>query len=66
MNATPGKLAMGLRILHIDAVVPLDAQQVNNHSAIRALLYPATNLNFRRALFRAIAKNMLTTLLFPM
>lgn len=66
VSATPGKLLMGIRIIYIEAVVPMDPQPLNNHGSIRALLYPAANLGFRRALFRATAKNVLMTLLFPM
>lgn len=63
--ATPGKMLMGIKVLHCEAVLPLEPQ-VNNHGGIRALVYPATNLGFRRSLFRSVAKNVLITLLFPM
>ncbi|XP_055371771.1 protein FAM8A1 [Condylostylus longicornis] len=68
-GATPGKVLLGLRIVHVEAVVPLQAQvglNLNNGQPMRALLYPASNLGFRRAFLRAIAKNILTAFLFPM
>lgn len=71
-GATPGKIVMGIRILYVEGVVPLGqpvAQpgiNFNNSVQMRALLYPASNPGFRRALLRAIAKNMLMTLMFPM
>lgn len=64
LQATPGKLIMGLRILHAEAVLPLE-QQINHSQGIRALIFPANQLTFIRALFRSIAKNLLVTLLFP-
>lgn len=69
-GATPGKIIMGIRILYVEAVVPLgqihgDAN-FNAPPQMRALMYPASNPGFRRALLRAIAKNMLMTLMFPM
>lgn len=69
-GATPGKIIMGIRILYVEAVVPLGQMNVdqnfNASTQMRALMYPAANPGFRRALFRAIAKNMLMTLMFPM
>lgn len=70
-GATPGKILMGIRIVHVEAVVPLEPVQpgmnINNTGRpLRALLYPASNLGFRRALFRSVAKNVLMALLFPM
>lgn len=69
-GATPGKIIMGIRILYVEGVVPLGQLPAGlnlNHSVqMRALLYPAANPGFRRALLRAIAKNMLMTLMFPM
>lgn len=68
-GATPGKIIMGIRILYVEAVVPIgqiNAEPNFNASAQRALMYPAANPGFRRALLRAIAKNMLMTLMFPM
>ncbi|XP_055693961.1 protein FAM8A1 [Lutzomyia longipalpis] len=66
-GATPGKIIFGLRILHVEAVVPLDAPpQVNYGNPMKALLYPATNPGFKRALLRAVAKNVMMALLFPM
>lgn len=71
-GATPGKIVMGIRILYVEGVVPLGQPAAqpginfNNSVQMRALLYPAANPGFRRALLRAIAKNMLMTLMFPM
>ncbi|GAB0099455.1 uncharacterized protein DMENIID0001_153150 [Sergentomyia squamirostris] len=71
-GATPGKIIFGLRILHVDAVVPLDVPPLPQNAMVfgansmKALLYPATNPGFKRALFRAIAKNAMMALLFPM
>lgn len=74
-GATPGKIIMGLRIVHVDAVVILPPQpqaqifNLNNNNArqpIRALLYPAQNPGIRRALIRAVAKNVMITLMFPL
>lgn len=69
-GATPGKLLMGIRILYVEAVVPIGQVNVEANffapSQMRAIMYPATNPGFRRALMRAIAKNMLMTLMFPM
>lgn len=64
LHATPGKLIMGVRILHAEAVLPLE-QQINHSQGIRALIFPASKLGFKRALFRSLAKNLLVTLLFP-
>lgn len=64
LHATPGKLIMGVRILHAEAVLPLE-QQINHSQGIRALIFPANQLTFKRALFRSLAKNLLVTLLFP-
>lgn len=68
-GATPGKIIMGIRILYVEAVVPvgqINAEPNFNATTQRALMYPAANPGFRRALLRAIAKNMLMTLMFPM
>lgn len=69
-GATPGKIIMGIRILYVEAVVPIVQMNVetnfNASSQMRAIMYPAVNPGFRRALLRAIAKNMLMTLMFPM
>ncbi|XP_070493958.1 protein FAM8A1 [Chironomus tepperi] len=63
-GATIGKLVLGIRVIHADAVIPLE-QQVNHSQGIRALIFPATNLTFFRALMRSFAKNLMVTLLFP-
>uniref|UniRef100_A0A1Q3FH54 Putative conserved plasma membrane protein n=1 Tax=Culex tarsalis TaxID=7177 RepID=A0A1Q3FH54_CULTA len=71
-GATPGKMLMGIRIVHVDAVVLLDPPApagglvANQQTPIRALLYPAANPGFRRALCRSVAKNALIALFFPM
>ncbi|XP_055591669.1 protein FAM8A1 [Uranotaenia lowii] len=68
-GATPGKMLMGIRIVHVEAVVLLDPPQpglaMNNQNPIKALLFPATNPGFKRALCRSVAKNALLTLFFP-
>lgn len=69
-GATPGKIIMGIRIVYVEVVVPIGQMQVesnfNANVQLRAIMYPASNPGFRRALLRAIAKNMLMTLMFPM
>lgn len=64
LQATPGKLIMGLRILYAEGVLALEPQ-INHTQGIRALIFPANQLTFKRALFRSFAKNLLVTLLFP-
>lgn len=46
-GATPGKIVMGIRILYVEAVVPLDPippVDINlnqlNHTPLRALVFP--------------------------
>lgn len=77
-GATPGKLVMGLRILHVDTVVFLDQIQpapapavggvnyLNNR--VKALLYPARNLGWKRAFCRAFIKNIavIIPVVYPM
>lgn len=69
-GATPGKIIMGIRILYVEAVVPIGQMNIepnfNTSAQMRAIMYPALNPGFRRALLRSIAKNMLMTLMFPM
>lgn len=77
-GATPGKILMGIRILYVEAVVPLDQAgqnlqgqplQFNNmgqQQPLRALLFPAQNPGFKRAFSRAFSKNLLMALLFPL
>lgn len=69
-GATPGKIIVGIRILYVEAVVPIGQIPVepnfNVSTQMRAIMYPAANPGFRRAFLRAIAKNMLMTLMFPM
>lgn len=71
-GATPGKIVMGIRILYVEAVLPLDPippVDINlnqlNHTPLRALVFPGSNLGFKKALLRALAKNLLMALLFP-
>lgn len=75
-GATPGKIAMGLRVLHVEAYVLLPAPPAPagapapgigqlRAAPMRALVFPAQNLGFRRALMRAVAKNVLMALMFP-
>lgn len=90
-GATPGKMCLGLRVLHVDAVVPLPSAAVGDGDAgvgpaggvpgvgifaavqqhlrqppLRALVYPAQDMGFQRAMVRALAKNVLMTLMFPL
>ena len=70
-GATPGKIFMRLRILHVEAVVPIVQPPVANfqhisQTPLRALVFPAQNLGFKRAFCRAVSKNLLVTLLFPL
>ncbi|KAJ6650137.1 Protein FAM8A1 [Pseudolycoriella hygida] len=68
-GATPGKIVMGIRILYIEAIIPLDPENINlnnlNQAPFRVLVFPGANLGFRRALSRALAKNLLMAILFP-
>lgn len=66
-GATPGKMLLGIRILYVEAVALVDPVPpvVNNNASPRALLYPAQNLGFQRALLRALTKNIFVTFLFP-
>lgn len=66
-GATPGKMAMGIRILYIEGIVLLEPEQQGFvNIPMRALLYPASNIGYKRALFRAVLKNLIMALLFPM
>lgn len=88
-GATPGKIVMRLRVLYVEAVVPLPsadgaaagaqqpaaanafagnlgAMQQLRQAPMRALIYPAQNMGFQRAMIRALAKNVLMTLMFPL
>lgn len=68
-GATPGKMLMGIRVMYVEAVILLDPPQrgalVNNNRPVKALLFPAQNLGFTRALLRASIKNIFLTILFP-
>ncbi|XP_058115940.1 protein FAM8A1 [Anopheles ziemanni] len=69
-SATPGKMLMGLRIVHVESVVVLEPQPqpglLNNQTPLRALLYPATTPSFGRAFARAVVKNVVIAFFFPM
>lgn len=74
-GATPGKFCMGLRVLYVEAVVALPAAAGQAAAApqggqittpLRALVFPAQNLGFRRAFTRALAKNLMMALMFPL
>lgn len=76
-GATPGKLIMGIRILHVETVVFLDPEPaapvapingVNfRNQRVKALLYPALNPGWKRAFSRAFIKNatMIIPLIYP-
>lgn len=42
------------------------AMQQLRQAPLRALIYPAQNMGFQRAMIRALAKNVLMTLMFPL
>ncbi|XP_036342859.1 uncharacterized protein LOC118752150 [Rhagoletis pomonella] len=81
-GATPGKAAMKLRIQYVEAVYPLQppadmqpplpplARQFQGFQAqrvpISALIFPAEVPTFQRAFLRAVCKNLIMTLFFPM
>ncbi|BFG05338.1 protein FAM8A1 [Drosophila madeirensis] len=70
-GATPGKSLMKIRIHYVEAVLPLQAPVVPQfvfqpqREPLRALLYPAETPKLLRAFARALAKNLVMTLLFP-
>lgn len=56
-GATPGKIVMGIRILYVEAVVPLDPVppvDINlnqlNHTPLRALVFPGNGMEFNFSL----------------
>lgn len=78
-GASVGKHIMGLSIKYVEAMVPLPNNgvpvqpipqiQLGFQAArvqMRALLFPAETPNFKRAFIRAVAKNVILSLLFPM
>lgn len=69
-GATPGKLLFGIRIVHVTAVYALQEQpqliNFNRQIEMRALLYPAENPGFKRAIVRSFTKNLIMSVLFPM
>jgi len=56
-GATPGKKLLGLRVIRCEWAAPTLGE--------RALVYPATDLGFGRALARSAVKNLSLTFLFP-
>ncbi|XP_055855721.1 protein FAM8A1 [Episyrphus balteatus] len=66
-GATPGKLLLRLRIVYVEMLtVRLDEPaDLNGTGPVRAIMYPASNPGFRRAFCRALAKNLVLALLFP-
>ncbi|KAH8259122.1 hypothetical protein KR038_000690, partial [Drosophila bunnanda] len=70
-GATPGKSLMKIRIHYVEAVMPLQAPPLQQfvlqpqREPMRALLYPAQTPSLLRAFARALAKNLVMTLLFP-
>ncbi|XP_017066194.1 protein FAM8A1 [Drosophila eugracilis] len=70
-GATPGKSLMKIRIHYVEAVMPLQAPALPQfvlqpqREPMRALLYPAQTPSLIRSFSRALAKNILMTLLFP-
>ncbi|KAH8320404.1 hypothetical protein KR067_002354 [Drosophila pandora] len=70
-GATPGKSLMKIRIHHVEAVMPLQPQALPQfvlqpqREPLRALIFPAETPTLWRAFARALAKNLVMTLLFP-
>ncbi|XP_017044471.1 protein FAM8A1 [Drosophila ficusphila] len=70
-GATPGKSLMKIRIQYVEAVMPLQAPVLPQfvlqpqREPMRALLYPAQTPSLVRSFARALAKNLVMTLLFP-
>ncbi|XP_068144895.1 protein FAM8A1 [Drosophila tropicalis] len=67
-GATPGKSLMKIRIHYVEAVFPLQVAPqfvLQPREPIRALLFPAETPGLIRAFMRALAKNLVMTLLFP-
>lgn len=81
-GATPGKAAMKIRIQYVEAIYPLPlpadmqpqpppfARQLQGFQAqripISALIFPNEVPTFQRAFMRAVSKNLIMTLFFPM
>ncbi|EDW11075.1 protein FAM8A1 [Drosophila mojavensis] len=70
-GATPGKWLMKIRVVYVEAVVPLQ-RHVPAHFIFQtqphpqwALLYPGETPGLMRSLLRALTKNMVMTFLFP-
>ncbi|KAH8336692.1 protein FAM8A1 [Drosophila kikkawai] len=72
-GATPGKSLMKIRIHYVEAVMPLQAPNLPQFMVVvqlqrepmRALIYPAQTPSLMRAFARALAKNLVMALLFP-
>lgn len=66
-GATPGKLLLRLRIVYVEMLtVQLnEPADLNGTGPVRAIMYPASNPGFRRAFLRALTKNLVFALLFP-
>ncbi|TDG53564.1 hypothetical protein AWZ03_000379 [Drosophila navojoa] len=70
-GATPGKWLMKIRVVYVEAVMPLQ-RHVPAHFIFQtqphpqwAMLYPCETPGPMRSLLRALIKNMVTTFLFP-
>lgn len=60
-GATPGKALLGLRVVTVSAVIPVEGRPKET-----VLLYPGRSLTFLVALVRSFMKNFLISLLFPL
>ncbi|KOB77561.1 Protein FAM8A1 [Operophtera brumata] len=60
-GATPGKALLGLRVVTVSAVIPVEGRPKET-----VLLYPGKSLTFLVALVRSFMKNFLISLLFPL
>lgn len=70
-GATPGKWLMKIRVVYVEAVVPLQ-HNAPAHFIFQgqtrpqwAMLYPCETPSFTRSLLRALTKNMVVTFFFP-
>ncbi|KAH8403098.1 hypothetical protein KR222_004971, partial [Zaprionus bogoriensis] len=70
-GATPGKEIMKLRVLYVEAVVPLQQMVMPvfifqiQREPFWVMLYPAEQPTFMRSFMRTFAKNLVVTLFFP-
>lgn len=60
-GATPGKSVMGLRVISATVVEPAPEMPPNV-----VIIYPGTNLGFCNSLYRALIKNSVLMILFPL